>query len=63
MRYLITGANRGIGAELARAAEERGHSVIRHGRTKGDVICDLAERPDMGDSGKFFRFSGEERTF
>lgn len=63
MRYLISGANRGIGAELARATEERGHSVIRDGRTKGDVICDLAERLDMGDSGKFFRFSGEERAF
>ncbi|MZR15165.1 hypothetical protein GQE99_19275 [Maritimibacter sp. DP07] len=61
MRYLITGANRGIGAVLARAAEERGHSVIRHGRTKRGVICDLAERLD--DSGKFFRFSGGERAF
>lgn len=43
MRVLITGANRGIGAELARIAQERGHSVIRHGRKSGDVICDLAD--------------------
>ncbi|MAM63168.1 MAG: short-chain dehydrogenase [Maritimibacter sp.] len=42
MNILTTGANRGIGAALAAEAEARGHSVIRHGRTSGDVACDLA---------------------
>lgn len=43
MRLLVTGANRGIGGALVRAAEARGHEVIRAHRTGGDIACDLAD--------------------
>jgi len=43
MRILITGANRGIGAALAAAAEQAGHAVIRAQRDGGDIACDLAD--------------------
>lgn len=43
MRIAITGANRGIGAALADLAERQGHEVIRHGRSAGDIRCDLSD--------------------
>lgn len=43
MRILVTGANRGIGAALVRAAEARGHELIRAQRAGGDIACDLAD--------------------
>ena len=45
MRFLVTGANRGIGAALVAAARLEGHDVVTHSRTGGgtDIACDLSD--------------------
>ena len=45
MRFLVTGANRGIGAALVAAARLEGHDVVTHSRTgdRTDIACDLSD--------------------
>lgn len=45
MRFLVTGANRGIGAALVAAARLEGHDVVTHSRTGdgADIACDLSD--------------------
>lgn len=43
MRFLVTGANRGIGAAVCAVAKALGHEVIRAQRHGGDIACDLAD--------------------
>lgn len=43
MRILITGAGRGIGAELVAAGRSRGHDVVAAARASGDVCFDVTD--------------------
>ena len=41
MHVVITGANRGIGKELATRYEQQGHSVTKTARTPGEGFAQL----------------------
>lgn len=45
--WFITGANRGIGLEIARAALDAGHRVVATARRKDTVVDALGERDDV----------------
>jgi NAD(P)-dependent dehydrogenase (short-subunit alcohol dehydrogenase family) len=42
-KILITGSSRGIGAEIARLAKEKGYEVLLHGKNKSSCLIDLAK--------------------
>jgi NAD(P)-dependent dehydrogenase (short-subunit alcohol dehydrogenase family) len=45
--WLITGAGRGMGADIARAALAAGHAVVATGRNTGTVIAALGQDDDL----------------
>ena len=45
--WLITGAGRGMGADIARAALAAGHAVVATGRNTGTVTAALGEHEDL----------------
>jgi NAD(P)-dependent dehydrogenase (short-subunit alcohol dehydrogenase family) len=45
--WLITGAGRGLGVDLARAALKAGHSVVATGRNPGKVSAAIGEHPEL----------------
>ena len=45
--WLITGAGRGMGAEIARAALEAGHAVVATARHTGTVTAALGKNDDL----------------
>jgi NAD(P)-dependent dehydrogenase (short-subunit alcohol dehydrogenase family) len=51
MRFALTGAATGIGAEVARKAKEQGHEVIAFDITKPSVLIDQFVQLDLSDPG------------
>ena len=45
--WLITGAGRGLGVHIARAALAAGHAVVATGRDPGKVAAAVGEHPDL----------------
>jgi NAD(P)-dependent dehydrogenase (short-subunit alcohol dehydrogenase family) len=45
--WLVTGAGRGLGAEIARAALEAGHAVVATARNTGTVTAALGKDDDL----------------
>ena len=45
--WLITGAGRGLGVDIAKAALEAGHAVVATGRNPGNVAAALGDHDDL----------------
>ena len=57
-KILITGSSRGIGAAIARLANERGYEVILHGKTQSSSLIKLAK--ELGSSFLAFDICNEK---